>query len=693
MKSSFAKTFECLSKKENPQDRIYGKETKVEILFDNNPISPEDIIVADPESAINNDDKITTLLAQKALKDQYDEIHKTLDLEKKNFLKKLKDISKSSDCESEFISAFKHTEKDDFFSCLSSISPEIEKKHQLFSFKYNDIFDKKGNVRKFLDKNKALIQEYFSVYNELLKQSSFFNNGGETKSSFGTYQAKQIINSIDGDAFFNASHKMVLRTSKEINSKSDLEAVFEGEINKILEDEKLKKSFRKIDEALDKNIELRDFKTALTKDLSILPHLQDYGTFRKVVWLGFISSLSSDAKNLISVYKDNYTKLEQLLQQARKENETWEEIIKIYKQRFYVPFSIEIENQEDIILKQETANLTFSYLSRSGEKIKKERQEILNVLSKGERRAFFILQLLFELEARKNSGKQALVIFDDISDSFDYKNKYAIIEYIRDLKEVKFFRQIILTHNFDFYRTIYSRLGLKRENAFIATLDENGNIALSIGQYLKDFFKHMLTQKNPKFFIGILPFVRNIIEYTKGIESSEYKLLTSCLHIKEDSQNISVAEIFKICKETISKYENSELEASSENIILFIKKCAEKISAENSPSEISLENKFVLSIGIRLLAEEYVIANMKEKKDIKGHQTRELITRFKKEYPSEKDVLKILDRVNLMTPENIHVNTFMYEPLIDMSNRHLLDLFRELRKLTKQNNDTESASA
>ena len=43
--------------------------------------------------------------------------------------------------------------------------------------------------------------------------------------------------------------------------------------------------------------------------------------------------------------------------------------------------------------------------------------------------------------------------------------------------------------------------------------------------------------------------------------------------------------------------------------------------------------------------------------------------------------LKILEKVNLMTPENIHVNSFMYEPLLDMSVNHLIDLYQEVKSL------------
>ena len=37
-----------------------------------------------------------------------------------------------------------------------------------------------------------------------------------------------------------------------------------------------------------------------------------------------------------------------------------------------------------------------------------------------------------------------------------------------------------------------------------------------------------------------------------------------------------------------------------------------------------------------------------------------------------------MDRVNLMTPENIHLNSFMYEPILDMSGEHLCRLYLEL---------------
>ncbi len=43
--------------------------------------------------------------------------------------------------------------------------------------------------------------------------------------------------------------------------------------------------------------------------------------------------------------------------------------------------------------------------------------------------------------------------------------------------------------------------------------------------------------------------------------------------------------------------------------------------------------------------------------------------------------IQLLEQVNLMTPENIHINSFMYEPILDMSNHHLKNLYCDVKLL------------
>ena len=98
-----------------------------------------------------------------------------------------------------------------------------------------------------------------------------------------------------------------------------------------------------------------------------------------------------------------------------------------------------------------------------------------------------------------------------------------------------------------------------------------------------------------------------------------------------------------------------------------------------------LEHKVVLAIAVRVKAEEYL-------RKIRIGQFRgckqfgELVAAFKKmaqekhgaieqKYLSLKDVL---ERVSIVVPEYIHVNSFMYEPLIDTDVRTLIDLYNEV---------------
>jgi hypothetical protein len=62
-------------------------------------------------------------------------------------------------------------------------------------------------------------------------------------------------------------------------------------------------------------------------------------------------------------------------------------------------------------------------------------------------------------------------------------------------------------------------------------------------------------------------------------------------------------------------------------------------------------------------------------------QTRKLFEKFRDMFPEEIDNIKTLDKVNLMTPENIHLNSFMYEPILDMANNHLRALYSEVSNL------------
>ena len=66
---------------------------------------------------------------------------------------------------------------------------------------------------------------------------------------------------------------------------------------------------------------------------------------------------------------------------------------------------------------------------------------------------------------------------------------------------------------------------------------------------------------------------------------------------------------------------------------------------------------------------------------IEANQTTRLLKEYRQLFPADKVAIGVLQRVALMTPENIHLNSFMYEPILDMSDDHLRKLYVDVLAL------------
>lgn len=689
MKTSFAKTFDLISKKDPknlPLDRVYrARETKFKILVDESEINPDNIFVINSDDEnFDGSDKISAFLASKELKKKYDDIYKNLNTEKNNFVKKLKAISKSTDCEKEILNTFVEISEDSFFEILLKLKDTLKDDFRKFNFKYNDVFDSKGKVLSFLEKNKETLNLYISSYKDVISKSNFFKeNSGNI---FGTYQANEILKSISDNSFFNAGHTFVLGDNTIVNDSGILKDLVSSEIDKILKDKDLKNAFDKVDKIISSNVELRAFHNVIQKDNLLLLDLENYQDFKKEVWISFLSQIKIDTEFLVNLYEEKKLELEKIISEAKKESLLWTEIINTFNSRFFVPFKVSLINKEDVILKKQTANLAFLYTDRGDDPVEQDRSSLLSVLSKGEQRAYFILQFLFELESRKANADVNLLILDDISDSFDYKNKFAIIEYIKDINLLDNFRTIILTHNFDFYRTLASRFNLHRNVVYMAVKNEEKEITLKSGNDLRDVFSSLIKNfEKPIYFISLIAFVRNLVQYSDPKGCDDFTNLTNCLHLKKESLTITSNEVFNIFSNKLFYLKGKTIDFGEEKIIDLIFKYSDSIAGSENINEIFIENKIVLAIATRLKAEYFIISKIKEKGitlelDEVWNQTRYLCDQYKINYPTCSS-LYILDKVNLMTPENIHINAFMYEPLIDMSVKHLVDLYVDISKI------------
>jgi hypothetical protein len=688
MKTSFARTFKDYSNNIESKDRIYqDREPTREITDENgNPVPVSEIFVIEPYVSDYESSRISTLLVNKELKKEYDQILKGIDAKQKDLVTLLKNSSGLQSGLEDIFSVVISKEPKNFLRALERVRTEVneETKNPLAQYQYISIFNDK--VEKFLLTKDFIekLEDYTKNYDTLLSSSSFFRKG-----VFNHYQAGEISKQLKTHGFFKADHTVFLNKDGEkveVTSEDQLEEFIAEEMKTILSDDKLKKSFNEIDTKLKANADLRNFREFLLSNMNIIPELTNLELFKEKLWKAYLIAHKDSFQVLMAEYDVGKKRIQEITEAATEQATKWQEVINIFNRRFSVPFKVTIANKQDVILKQDTPNIEFQFSDGGGAPIPVERSQLIDVLSNGEKRALYILNIIFEVEARKQAGIPTLFIVDDIADSFDYKNKYAIVEYLQWILTEGDFKQIILTHNYDFYRTIWKRLELGGANYHVTK--NAGEVKLVEETMYRDpFQKWKANAEQPDktdMLIAMIPFVRNLAEYC-GFGDEETKL-TSLLHIKADTNDITVKDLTEVFKKVLNEQEFGELEGNEEPVKAMIFAEATRIAALQDIGA-DLEKKVVLSIAIRLAAEEFAITKIDEDEWVTGlssNQTAKLINRYKEKFSAiegERSNIRILEQVNLMTPENIHLNSFMFEPILDMSAEHLAQLHTEIMQL------------
>ena len=409
----------------------------------------------------------------------------------------------------------------------------------------------------------------------------------------------------------------------------------------------------------------------------------DLESLRREYLLYFIHSESTIMSEFYSLYVKEKEKLQDIINKVNKDNQLWNHVVSIFHYRFNVPYALELENKAKVILLNDIPYVNYVHQGTTGHKKYKGKEHFLNFISTGEKRAYYLLLNLFELEKRKERKEKQIIVIDDIAESFDYKNKYAIIEYLADLKDCKNFILIILTHNFDFYRTVHSRLNVK--NIFIANKDKERNVTLQKGSYVRDIIKNKLIKNidNSLYLIALIPFVRNIVEYTKGGSSDEYIQLTSFLHVKPETESLTMGDLMRIVAANIHIANKVSISNTDQKYINCLYCKAEDVVKYDNL--IAIENKLVLSMAIRIIAELFMTREIggktDENRDVNSNQTKFLFEKYRKCHPAKENESKIIRKVLMLTSENIHINNFMFEPIIDLSLDELKYLYNEVKSL------------
>ncbi|RRH71294.1 hypothetical protein [Falsigemmobacter faecalis] len=679
MKTSLAKSLRDYSRGGVPKDLIFDERESACNVEDQNsaPVPPESIFVVESINEKYSSERISSLLASDDLKSEYDSIFNTISKKLDDLFKKLKKQSGlTKDAEASFCDAFK-VSSTAIIDALARLDREVNSGQyaEFANVKYKVIFGPK--VIDFLKDGdiQVLIGEYTATYDKILENSKYFKKG-----TFNHSNAEIIAKNLKANGWFDGGHSVNLSDGDrrmEIQSEADLTAAIQLEKNQILSDPALQEKFNKVEKAIT-SAELRELRDYLVDNPELIPELNNIDQFKQRVWIAYLIANQTDYLSLVSEFDSSQVRLREIISEAEAQQTRWENVVDLFNRRFHVPFEVKVVNKSDAILNSRSPQLAFYFKDRfNGVERQTSKDALDQVLSNGEKRALYILNIIFEVEARREGNIETVFVFDDIADSFDYKNKYAIIEYLSDIKNDPLFHLIVLTHNFDFYRTIKGRLGIYGANKVLCSRSEN-SIALVEDNLSENPFADWKDNLGEAVkLIASIPFVRNLAEYTGN--TAAFNTLTALLHIKAASEAITVSELRNVFGSVLNAGSFYEFDRSDVSVISIIESECEAIM-NIYPDELTLECKIALSMGIRLKAERILIQEIADPvfvNAIQKNQTSKLIRRYSNALDADPAIMKTMQRVQLMTPENIHLNSFMYEPILDLSGFHLQSLFAE----------------
>lgn len=698
MKTSFAKTFKMLQngKESEIKDEIFNEEGHIEITTDQGELDKNSIFVIKSFENSYESNSISSLLVNEEIKTDISEL---ISLQE-SFFKKLEKasgvkVTRTSqgkityELESKLIEDLGLT-KDGLLLNLNNVRDLLDDLEiDCEKILYADIFDesvlKKISNQVFQDS----IEEFCVSYEEIYSSFTFLDKG-----NFTLGKLKNINKALDTNHFFVKENKITLDGDYIVTNTNDLKV----KIDEIESELKKVDAYTKIEKLLNdsKGIVLRDI---IENNPYIIPYLKmdRLGFLRKQLWISYI-------KKQIVIFQElenKYNLLEDKLGAVNLEDTQWSKALRIFEERFTLPYKMSVQNYKSTIIGSSIPKIEFTF-KKNGKSVSLDRSKLdnIDVLSQGEKRALYLLNIIFDIEKLKNTNREIVFIIDDIADSFDYKNKYAIIEYLYEIAQNNKFYLLIFSHNFDFYRTISSRLSLLGSSRLYTNI-EGDKIVLTQEKYQKKApFMMWKQQPNQVNVLALIPFVRNIIEYTVKdySKNNDYLFLTSLLHIKQETNTI----IFNDLLDVYNRYLNIDIFESDIELEGNVCEALYKKADEVTTVDCDLEYKLLLAIAIRHKAERFMFNVLKNRSepitwkvrrseqtglfdefcnylDNANNQTRELYN-VVKQFAS-KEIIEILDEVNIMTPENIHLNSFMYEPLLDMDIQELLNLYSKVKNL------------
>lgn len=498
------------------------------------------------------------------------------------------------------------------------------------------------------------ISNYIQVLENKINAQLFDKN-------FNENNCLQFINNVDKAKYLSETKSRGLFLKDKVYYDIDeVKKIFEEEIKKISKDPEIIEQSKEITKLMGTAKESEFLKESIQKNPLLVKQLS---AGRKNILLSYLKSSSIDYNYWLEVVKKAKKELNNVLKIAQDKQTNFERAIEIYKNRFHPIFDIKIVNKAESMLGIKTPTITF-YHNRYCE-IPVSETKLSQILSSGEKTTLNILKFIVEYENCKKY--HPFIILDDIVETFDYSNRYAFMEYINDLVNLDV-PTIVMTHNFEFYRTVSKRIPKLRKS--VASANSNGVVDIQTNNRINKNMENVLKCSNVYDFFCAIPYLREI----KTILLEDTKTLDSCLHYKENTSKLQIKDIL------LQFPSNAIKSLKIDGNDIYMEKLFEITDNLSGFDDFDIVKKTILSLSCRLLIERKIIANnFNLLTNINTNQTAQLLDLYgEKLFPNVK---KYLEVVQLSTPEFIHANAFMYEPLIDINGKYLFELYNQIKKI------------
>lgn len=398
MKTSFANTIKDISLERETRDFIYLSKPNKRILTDGEngkDIDKNNILVIESYSETFKSPNISLLLIEKNIKKEYDEIYSEIEKDFGVLINILKKNSNKKNNIIETITKDFGVNKSEFYTCLENIYDNFSNETSFSNISYSALFTE--DLYKILQDPAVAnqLKKYIEQYDNLLKSSNIFT------PSFNHNNAETIVESLEKNGFFKAKHKVILANNNTIDNREIFSEIINNEKSRIL-DKGLTEEFQKLDKILSSKAATKTLRDYLFKNQKIIIELSDLENFKKKVWASYLFNNFDIFKQIIENYKLTKPKLKQIIEIAKEQESEWNKIVKLFNERFSnMPFELQIKNKVDVILNGEIPMISFIYKNMLNEKVEIEENNLISRLSNGEKKALYLLNIIFEIEARK----------------------------------------------------------------------------------------------------------------------------------------------------------------------------------------------------------------------------------------------------------------------------------------------------